>query len=60
MGVVYSIGIGIRRFQFLHESTVAVLDVHFFKKKNVGMLKDFLSYEISKPDDIKQTGVNGT
>ena len=41
-------------------STVAVLDVHFFEKKNVGMLKDFLSYEISRPDDIKQIGVNGT
>jgi len=37
-----------------------VLDVHFFEKKNVGMLKDFLSYEISRPDDIKQIGVNGT
>ena len=41
-------------------STVAVLDVHFFENKNVGMLKDFLSYEISRPDDIKQIGVNGT
>ena len=41
-------------------STIAVLDVHFFENKNVGMLKDFLSYEISRPDDIKQIGVNGT
>ena len=41
-------------------STIAVLDVHFFEKKNVGMLKDFLSYEISRPDNIKQIGVNGT
>jgi hypothetical protein len=31
-------------------STVGVLDVHFFEKRNAGMLKDFLSYEISMPD----------
>jgi hypothetical protein len=41
-------------------STVAVLDVHFFDKKNVGMLKDFLSYEISMPEDLIKSGVNGT
>jgi hypothetical protein len=41
-------------------STVAVLDVQFFENRNVGMLKDFLSYEISRPEDIKQIGVNGT
>jgi hypothetical protein len=39
-------------------STVAVLDVHFFEKKNTGMLKDFLSYEISMPDDLIKPGVN--
>lgn len=41
-------------------STVAVLDVHFFEKRNAGMLKDFLSYEISMPDDQIKFGVNGT
>jgi hypothetical protein len=41
-------------------STVAVLDVHFFEKRNAGMLKDFLSYEISMPDDLIKSGVNGT
>jgi hypothetical protein len=41
-------------------STIAVLDVHFFEKRNSGMLKDFLSYEISMPDDLIKFGVNGT
>jgi hypothetical protein len=41
-------------------SAVAVLDVHFFDNKNSGMLKEFLSYEISKPDDLIKPGVNGT
>jgi hypothetical protein len=41
-------------------STVALLDVHFFKKRNAGMLKDFLSYEISMPDDLIKFGVNRT
>ena len=41
-------------------STIAVLDVHFFEKKSLGMLKDFLSYEISMPDDLVKSGVNGT
>ena len=31
-------------------SNVSVLDVHFFKKKKAGMIKDFLSYEISMPE----------
>ena len=31
-------------------SSVSVLDVHFFKKKKAGMIKDFLSYEISIPE----------
>ena len=30
------------------------------ENKNVEMLKDFLSYEISRPDDIKLIGVSGT
>ena len=41
-------------------STVAVLDVHFFENKNLGMLKNFLSYEISMPDEQIKSGVNGT
>ena len=41
-------------------SAVAVLDVHFFGNKNSGMLKEFLSYEISMPDDLIKSGVSGT
>lgn len=41
-------------------STVSVLDVHFIEKRKAGMLKDFLSYEISKPDDRIKSGVNET
>jgi hypothetical protein len=41
-------------------SVISVLDVHFFEKKDVGMLKDFLSYENSMPDDLIKFGVNGT
>jgi hypothetical protein len=41
-------------------SEIAVLDVHFFGNKNSGMLKDFLSYEISMPDDLIKSGVSGT
>ena len=41
-------------------SVISVLDVHFFEKKDVGMLKEFLSYEISMPDDLIKSGVNGT
>jgi hypothetical protein len=41
-------------------SAVAVLDVHFFGNKNSGMLKEFLSYEISMPDDLIKPGVSGT
>jgi hypothetical protein len=41
-------------------STVAVLDVHFFEKQNLGRLKEFLSYEISMPDDRIKSGVSGT
>jgi hypothetical protein len=41
-------------------SVISVLDVHFFEKKDIGMLKDFLSYEISMPDDLIKFGVNGT
>ena len=31
-------------------SNVSVLDVHFFKKKKAGMIKEILSYEISMPE----------
>ena len=31
-------------------STVSFLDVHFFKKNKSGMIKNFLSYEISMPE----------
>jgi hypothetical protein len=41
-------------------NTIAVLDVHFFENRNAGMLKDFLSYEISMPDNLIKSGVNGT
>jgi hypothetical protein len=41
-------------------STIAVLDVHFFEKQNSGRLKEFLSYEISMPDDRIKSGVSGT
>jgi hypothetical protein len=41
-------------------SAVAFLDVHFFDNKSSGMLKEFLSYEISMPDDLIISGVSGT
>jgi hypothetical protein len=41
-------------------SSVAVLDVHFYENKNIGILKEFLSYEISMPDDLIKSGVSGT
>jgi hypothetical protein len=41
-------------------SAVTVLDVHFFDNKNSGILKEFLSYEISMPDDLIKSGVSGT
>ena len=31
-------------------STISVLDVHFFKKKKAGMIKEILTYEISMPE----------
>ena len=40
----------------LGSSTVSVLDVHFFKKNKAGMIKDFLSYEISMPNGLLNSG----
>ena len=31
-------------------SSISVLDVHFFKKKKAGMIKEILTYEISMPE----------
>ncbi len=44
----------------LGASTISVLDVHFFKKRNAGIIKDFLSYEISMPETILNLRVNKT
>lgn len=41
-------------------STISVLDVHFFKKRRAGVIKNFLSYEISLPDNILNLRVNKT
>ena len=41
-------------------STISVLDVHFFKKRRAGAIKNFLSYEISMPDSILNLRVNKT
>lgn len=41
-------------------SAVSVLDVHFFKKNKAGMIKDFLSYEISMPEGAVNPGESKT
>jgi len=40
----------------LGSSTISVLDVHFFNKKKLGIIKNFLSYEISMPKDAVSLG----
>ncbi|MEK9627962.1 MAG: hypothetical protein VW455_02975 [Nitrospinota bacterium] len=34
------------------QSAISVLDVHFFKKGSAGIIKDFLTYEISMPENV--------